>query len=93
MYTQDQVHQLFANTNQTILDKIQEIKCTNIIMLEFNAMEGYNYQINLKILFKIGRYKLIKYTTNSSYLDDLANYENLNELQQQITEYWQYVLN
>ena len=93
MYNQDQVHQLFANTKQDVLDKIQEIKCTNVIMLEFNAMECYNYKINLKILFKNGRYKLIKYTTNSSYLDDLANYDNLNELQQQITEYWQYVLN
>lgn len=93
MYNQDQVHQLFANTDQAVLDKIEDIKCTNVTMLEFNAMEGYNYQVNLKILFKNKRYKLIKYITNSSYLDDLANYDNLNELQQQITDYWQYVLN
>lgn len=93
MYNQDQVHQLFTNTDQAVLDKIKEIKCTNVIMLEFDAMEGYNYQVNLKILFKNGRYKLIKYTTNSSYLDDLKNYDNLNVLQQQITEYWQYILN
>ena len=93
MYNQDQVHQLFANTDQSVLDKIEEIKCTSVTMLEFNAMEGYNYQVNLKILFKNKRYKLIKYITNSSYLDDLANYDNLNELQQQITEYWQTVLN
>lgn len=56
MYNQDQVHQLFANTDQTVLDKIKEIKCTNVIMLEFNAMEGYNYQVNLKILFNNRRF-------------------------------------
>lgn len=56
MYNQNQVHQLFANTDQTVLDKIQEIKCTNVIMLEFNDIEGYNYQVNLKILFKNGRF-------------------------------------
>lgn len=93
MYTQSQVHQLFANTDQKVLDKIEEIKCTSVTILDFNDVEGYNYQVNLKILFKNKRYKLIKYTTNSSYLDDLVNYDNLNEFQQQITEYWQYVLN
>ena len=54
------------NTDNEVLRKIKEVKVTNIQELDFNSMEGQNYQVNVKLLFENGRYKLLKYVTNTT---------------------------
>ena len=51
---------------------IKEIKVTRLEAWGFNDMEGYQYNINVKVTFLNGRYKLVKVATNSTYLDELA---------------------
>lgn len=88
MYSQQTFMQTLVNTDNEVLRKIKEVKVTSIQELDFNSMEGQNYQINVKLLFENGRYKLLKYSTNTTYLDDIPDFNNLNELQQILTEYW-----
>lgn len=88
MYSQKTFMQTLVNTDNEILRKIKEVKVTSIQELDFNSMEGQNYQVNVKLLFENGRYKLLKYSTNTTYLDDIPDFNNLNELQQILTEYW-----
>lgn len=88
MFNQTTFAQTLVNTDNETLRKIKEVKVTNIQELDFNSMEGQNYQVNVKLLFENGRYKLLKYVTNTTYLDDIPNFNNLNELQQILTEYW-----
>ena len=88
MFTQTTFAQTLVNTDNETLRKIKEVKVTSIQNLGFNEMEGYNYQVNVKLLFENGKYKLLKYTTNTTYLDDIPDFNNLNELQQILTEYW-----
>ena len=61
MYNQTSLAQTFINTDNEVLRKIKEVKVTSIQEIDFNSMEGQNYQINLKLLFENGRYKLLKY--------------------------------
>lgn len=88
MFNQTTFAQTLVNTDKETLRKIKEVKVTTIQKLDFNSMEGQNYQVNVKLLFENGRYKLLKYVTNTTYLDDIPNFNNLNELQQILTEYW-----
>lgn len=88
MFNQTTFAQTLVNTDNEVLRKIKEVKVTSIQELDFNSMEGQNYQVNVKLLFNNGKYKLLKYTTNTTYLDDIPNFNNLNELQQILTEYW-----
>ena len=50
---------------------IKEIKVTRLEAWGFNSMEGYQYNINVKVTFLNGRYKLVKVATNSTCLDEL----------------------
>ena len=88
MFNQTTFAQTLINTDDEVLRKIKEVKVTNIQELDFNSMEGQNYQVNVKLLFENGKYKLLKYVTNTTYLDDIPDFNNLNELQQILTEYW-----
>lgn len=88
MFNQTTFAQTLINTDDEVLRKIKEVKVTSIQELDFNSMEGQNYQVNVKLLFENGRYKLLKYSTNTTYLDDIPDFNNLNELQQILTEYW-----
>lgn len=88
MFNQTTFAQTLINTDNEVLRKIKEVKVTNIQVIDFNDMEGYTYQVNVKLLFENGRYKLLKYVTNTTYLDDIPDFNNLNELQQILTEYW-----
>lgn len=60
---------------------IKEIKVTRLEAWGFNDMEGYQWNINVKVTFLNGRYKLVKVATNSTYLDELDEVtpENLTE--------------
>lgn len=88
MFNQTTFAQTLVNTDNEVLRKIKEVKVTSIQDLGFNEMEGQNYQVNVKLLFENGRYKLLKYVTNTTYLDDIPDFNNLNELQHILTEYW-----
>lgn len=88
MFNQTTFAQTLINTDDEVLRKIKEVKVTSIQELDFNSMEGQNYQVNVKLLFENGRYKLLKYVTNTTYLDDIPDFNNLNELQHILTEYW-----
>lgn len=88
MFNQTTFAQTLINTDNEVLRKIKEVKVTSIQELDFNSMEGQNYQVNVKLLFNNGKYKLLKYITNTTYLDDIPDFNNLNELQQILTEYW-----
>lgn len=88
MFNQTTFAQTLINTDNEVLRKIKEVKVTSIQELDFNAMEGQNYQVNVKLLFENGKYKLLKYVTNTTYLDDIPDFNNLNELQHILTEYW-----
>lgn len=88
MFNQTTFAQTLVNTDDDVLRKIKEVKVTSIQKLDFNSMEGQNYQVNVKLLFENGKYKLLKYVTNTTYLDDIPGFNNSNELQQILTEYW-----
>lgn len=88
MFNQTTFAQTLINTDDKVLRKIKEVKVTSIQELDFNSMEGQNYQVNVKLLFNNGKYKLLKYVTNTTYLDDIPDFNNLNELQHILTEYW-----
>lgn len=88
MFNQTTFAQTLVNTDNEVLRKIKEVKVTSIQELDFNSIEGQNYQVNVKLLFENGRYKLLKYVTNTTYLDDIPDFNNLNELQHILTEYW-----
>ena len=88
MFNQTTFAQTLVNTDDDVLRKIKEVKVTSIQKLDFNSMESQNYQVNVKLLFENGKYKLLKYVTNTTYLDDIPGFNNLNELQQILTEYW-----
>lgn len=88
MFNQTTFAQTLINTDNEVLRKIKEVKVTSIQELDFNSMEGQNYQVNVKLLFESGKYKLLKYVTNTTYLDDIPDFNNLNELQHILTEYW-----
>lgn len=88
MFNQTTFAQTLVNTDDDVLRKIKGVKVTSIQELDFNSMEGQNYQVNVKLLFENGRYKLLKYVTNTTYLDDIPDFNNLNELQHILTEYW-----
>ena len=64
---------------------IKEIKVTKITELDFNNMEGQNYQINFKIVTVDGyKNKILKCLTNSSYLD---GWEENQTIQEYLEEY------
>ena len=88
MFNQTTFAQTLVNTDNEVLRKIKEVNVTSIQELDFNSMEGQNYQVNVKLLFENGKYKLLKYVTNTTYLDDIPDFNNLNELQHILTEYW-----
>ena len=88
MFNQTTFAQTLINTDNEVLRKIKEVKVTSIQDLGFSSMEGQNYQVNVKLLFENGKYKLLKYVTNTTYLDDIPDFNNLNELQHILTEYW-----
>lgn len=84
MYTQTTFAQTLINTDNEVLRKIKEVKVTSIQIIDFNDMEGHIYHVNVKLLFNNGKYKLLKYTTNTTYLDDIPDFNNLNESLQSI---------
>lgn len=88
MFNQTSFAQTLINTDDETLRKIKEVKVTSIQELDFNSMEGQNYQVNVNLLFESWKYKLLKYVTNTTYLDDIPNFNNLNKLQHILTEYW-----
>ena len=67
---------------------IKEIKVTKITELDFNNIEGQNYQINFKIVTVDGyKNKIVKCLTNSSYLDGLEENKTIQEyLEEYINE-------
>lgn len=53
---------------------IKDIKITHFERFGFNDMEGYQYQINFKVVTADGYCnKLVKVLTNSTYMDDYGN--------------------
>lgn len=53
---------------------IEKIKITKIQKLDWNNMEGQNYQINVKFITVEGyKNKLLKVLTNSTYLEDFED--------------------
>ena len=59
---------------------IREIKVTKITELDFDNMEGQNYQINFKLITIDGyKNKLLKCLTNSSYLEEWQDDQTLQE--------------
>ena len=82
-YTLPAIEQTACNNQAHGL--IKEIKVTKITELYFNDMEGYNYQINFKIVTVDGyKNKILKCLTNSSYLD---GWEENQTLQEYLEEY------
>lgn len=67
MYTLQALIDFIAKYSQ----HIKSIKVTRLEAWGFNAMEGYQWNINVKVTFQNGRYKLVKVATNSTYLDEL----------------------
>lgn len=63
---------------------IKEIKVTRFNRGSFNDMEGYQYRLNVKVTALNGRYKLVKFVTNSTYLDEL------DEITQTSVQDWLY---
>ena len=77
-YTLSAIEQTACNNHTHGL--IKEIKATKITELYFNDMEGYNYQINFKIVTVDGyKNKILKCLTNSSYLDEWGENQTLEE--------------
>ncbi|MDO4432012.1 MAG: hypothetical protein Q4B80_01720 [Aerococcaceae bacterium] len=70
---------------------VKSFKITNIIPLDFNHMEGQNYQINLKVI-TTPKYKnkIVKILTNSTYLDDYS--DETQFLPTQLEEHLNYLL-
>ena len=59
---------------------INEIKVTKITELDYNNMEGQNYQINFHLITVDGyKNKILKCLTNSSYLDGWEENQTLQE--------------
>ena len=82
-YTLPAIEQTACNNHTNGL--IKEIKVTKITELYFNDMEGYNYQINFKIVTVDGyKNKILKCLTNSSYLD---GWEENQTMQEYLEEY------
>ena len=71
---------------------IKEIKVTKVTELDFDNIEGQNYQINFKLITVDGyRNKILKCLTNSSYLEEWEENQTLQEyLEEYINEmlYW-----
>ena len=67
---------------------IKEIKVTKITELDFNDMEGRNYQINFKIVTVDGyKNKIVKCLPNRSYLDGCEENQTIQEyLEEYINE-------
>jgi len=52
-------------------DKIENVKITRMTYKDFNEYEGYQWQVNVKVISKEGyKNKLIAIQTNSTYVDD-----------------------
>ena len=82
-YTLPAIEQTACNNQAHGL--IKEIKVTKITELYFNDMEGYNYQINFKIVTVDGyKNKILKCLTNSSCID---GWEEDQTLQEYLEEY------
>ena len=59
---------------------IKEIKVTRVTELYFSDMEGYNYQINFKIVTVDGyKNKIVKCLTNSTCLDEMGENQTIQE--------------
>ena len=59
---------------------IKKIKVTKVTELYFNDMEGYNYQINFKLItVDECKNKIVKCLTNSSYLDGWEENQTMQE--------------
>lgn len=67
MYTLQALTDFIAKYSQ----HIKSIKVTRLEAWGFNSMEGYQWNINVKVTFQNGRYKLVKVATNSTYIDEL----------------------
>lgn len=52
MFNQTSFAQTLINTDDETLREIKEVKVTSIQELDFNSMEGQNYQVNVKLLFE-----------------------------------------
>lgn len=52
MFNQTSFAQTLINTDDETLRKIKEVKVTSIQELDFNSMEGQNYQVNVNLLFE-----------------------------------------
>lgn len=69
----------FVEQNRELID---QIKVTNLKQYAFNNMEGWQYDINVKVMTINGyKNKLIQIATNSTYLDELEviNKKSLSE--------------
>ena len=69
----------FVEQNRKLID---QIKVTNLKQYAFNNMEGWQYDINVKVMTINGyKNKLIQIATNSTYLDELEviNKKSLSE--------------
>lgn len=64
---------LFNSVNK-YAEAIENIKITHFERYGFNIMEGYQYNINFKII-TVPKYrnKLVKIVTNSTYLEDFGD--------------------
>lgn len=87
MYTLQEVYN-FISQNKKV---IEQSYVTSITQLNFNDMEGYSYQINVKVITKKGyKNKLLKVLTNSTYIEDFETDENdfYNSLKQCLNEWF-----
>lgn len=70
MYTLDAVFECMTD----FAEKIDDVKITHFERFGFTEMEGYQYQINFKIVTKKGYHnKLVKVLTNSTYICDYGD--------------------
>lgn len=61
-------------------DKIEYVKATRYFAYGFNEMEGFQWDINVKIITKDGyKNKMIQIATNSTYLESFQ-YDEENEI-------------
>ena len=77
-YTLPAIEKTACNNQSHGLIKV--IKVTKITELDFNNMEGQNYQINFKFITVDGyKNKILKCLTNSSYLNEWQDDQTLQE--------------
>lgn len=83
MYSLNNVYKFMSGNKELIKD----FKITSFKQVSFNNMEGYIYQLNIKIVTIDGyKNKLLKVVTNSTYLDEMG--ETIKDFQYNLTDWY-----